>query len=183
MICEGQTPLHSSFFLSFYSSSCKLRNGGRSANPSQGSNLFDRGAARGGATRDEGSKTKWWGYKHRSCEFYLVKPGAGCYRVWLNQKWQNLCRFWTFICRSSRTIMRGTQCQVRQILFSSYFRRKNALYPHIYVMHCPYPYSHLPTCVQNPPILYFSQRMAVQLFCLCREDELGKKPQIWPLSL
>lgn len=66
--------------------------------------------------------------------------------------------------------MRGTQCQVRQILFSSYFRRKNALYIHIYVMHCPYPYSHLPTCVQNPPILYSSQRMTLQLFYLGREE-------------
>lgn len=73
--------------------------------------------------------------------------------------------------------MRGTQCQVRQILFSSYFRRKNALYIHIYVMHCPYPYSHLPTCVQNPPILYSSQRMTLQLFYLGCEDELGKKPK------
>lgn len=73
--------------------------------------------------------------------------------------------------------MRGTQCQVRQILFSSYFRRKNALYIHIYVMHCPYPYSHLPTCVQNPPILYSSQRMTLQLFYLGREDELGKMPK------
>ena len=73
--------------------------------------------------------------------------------------------------------MRGTQCQVRQILFSSYFRRMYALYIHIYVMHCPYPYSHLPTCVQNPPILYSSQRMTLQLFYLGREDELGKMPK------
>ena len=73
--------------------------------------------------------------------------------------------------------MRGTQCQVRQILFSSYFRRNNALYIHIYVMHRPYPYSHLPTCVQTPPILSSSQRMTLQVFCLGREDELGKKPK------
>lgn len=111
---------------------------------------------------------------------FLVKAGAGCYRVCLNQKWQNSCRFWTFICRSSRTIW-GVRSQVGQIILylPAYFRRNN-VHTHI---HYTYRYSHLPTCVQNPPILSSSQRMTLQSSALGREDELGKpKLAVWPLS-
>lgn len=47
-----------------------------------------------------------------------------------------------------------------------YFRRNNVR---------TYRCSHLPTCVQNPPILFSSQRMTLQVSWLGREDELGKK--------
>lgn len=171
MICKGQTPFYSSFSLASVLLHANWQMAGDQQIPSQGLHNFDREAARGAPVMNLlGMKENTTIVGVQVLRVFLVKAGAGCYRVCLNQKWQNSCRFWTFICRSSRTIW-GVRSQVRQIIPYLPPTSVAIMYAHTYR------YSHLPTCVQNPPILSSSQRMTLQVFCPGREDELGKKPK------